>query len=170
VAIARKNKRLIEAWKFFASLGIPGAGETAGKALVSHYKDFKKISEATVEDLLKISGIGPATAEAIVEYFQNNGSTVNLLLNRFDLEIPQTGKLTGRNFCLTGSFTKGKKHWESLIQGQGGNIQSSVGKATNYLVQEHGKNDGSPSEKEVKAGKLGVPVISVSDLQKILED
>lgn len=165
---ARGKKQTIEAWKFFAALGIPGAGETAGKALMSHYKNFDSVCNATEEDLLTINGIGPATASAVVEYFQNNQLVVDKLLTHFELELPKSGSLTGKNFCLTGSFTDGKKHWQEQIEQQGGNVQSSVGKTTTYLVQEHGKNDGSPSEKEVKAGKLGIPVISVEELQKLL--
>ncbi len=165
---ARDSTATIEAWKFFAALGIPGAGETVGKTLVSHFKNFEKIRNATESELLSISGIGPATATAIVEYFEENDEIVQELLYHFDLELPKSGKLTGKNFCLTGNFTLGKKHWQQLIEEKGGNIQSSVGRTTNYLVQEHGKNDGSPSEKESKASKLGVPVISVIDLQKII--
>lgn len=167
IEASRSQKYKIEAWKFFAALGIPGAGETAGKALVAHYKDFDRICDATEDDLLGIAGVGPATATAIVDFFNHNRATVEKLRDHFDLELPKSGKLTGKNFCLTGSFTEGKKHWQSLIEDQGGNVQSSVGKTTHYLVQEHGKNDGSPSEKEVKAGKLGIPVISVKDLQKL---
>lgn len=165
---ARFSKYKIEAWKFFAALGIPGAGETAGKTLISHYKNFDSIRESKEEELLAIPNIGPATAKAITEYFKEHNQIVESLLAHFDLETPKSGKLTGQNFCLTGSFTDGKKFWQQLIEENGGNVQSSVGKTTSYLVQEHGKNDGSPSEKEVKAGKLGIPVISVIDLQKLL--
>jgi NAD-dependent DNA ligase len=93
---------------------------------------------------------------------------VEELLPRVELLLPKTGKLTGQNFCLTGSFDDGKKHWQGKIEEQGGNVQSSVGKTTHYLVQQHGKTDGSPSEKEQKASKLGVPIISVADLEKLL--
>ena len=164
---ARGVKSRVEAWKFFAALGISGAGKTAGKALVQHYRDFDKIREASVDDLLKVDGIGQTTAEAIHDFFQNE-DFVDDLLNYFDLELPKTGKLTGVNFVLTGSFTQGKKHWTQLIEDQGGNVQSSVGRDTNYLVQELGKSDGSLSAKEEKADKLGVPIISVSDLEKLL--
>lgn len=168
IDLARKSKQNIEAWKFFAALGISGAGETAGKILVSFYQDFDAIRSVSEQDLLNINGIGPATAFAIVDYFKNYGPVIDGLLEKFNLEFPKKGKLTGQNFCLTGSFSEGKKYWQSQIEDQGGNVQSSVGKTTTYLIQEHGKNDGSPSEKEVKAGKLGIPVISVSDLRKLL--
>lgn len=168
VEAARSRKQEIEAWKFFSALGIPGAGETAGKALVQHYKDFDKIRKASAQELEGVAGIGPTTAAAIAGWFKYHNPVVDRLLQRVDLQLPKTGKLTGVNFCLTGSFTEGKKHWQGLIEEQGGNVQSSVGKTTNYLVQEHGKTDGSPSEKEQKAGKLGIPVISIADLRKML--
>ncbi len=165
---ARAGKQKIEAWKFFAALGIPGAGNSAGKALVAHYKDFDAIRHAKEDELRAVAGIGDITATAIVEWFDHYNPVVDRLLEHMDLELPKTGKLSGKSFVLTGSFTHGKKYWEEKIEALGGNISSSVGSSTNYLVQELGKNDGSPSEKEKKADKLGVPVISVPDLEKML--
>lgn len=166
---ARSKKQRIEAWKFFGSLGIPGAGDTVGKALVQHYRDWQKIESATLEDLKMVSGVGEITAKSIRSWFDDNQDTVDkLLADRFELEWPVTGKLTGKNFCLTGSFELKKHFWQSRIEAQGGNVQSSVGKTTDYLVQEHGKSDGSPSEKEQKAAKHNVPVISVIELEKML--
>jgi DNA ligase (NAD+) len=165
----RSEKIQIEAWKFFAALGISGAGETAGKALVQHFRDFDKIRSASVDDLLSIAGIGDTTAQAIFDWFLENNPLIDELLQFVELQLPKTGKLSGKNFCLTGAFDQGKKHWEALIEAQGGNIQSSVGSQTHYLVQQLGKNDGSPSEKEKKAAKLNVPVISIPDLENILK-
>lgn len=166
---ARTEKQLVPAWQFFAALGISGAGRSAGKALMEHFRSFDKIRKATVNELLDVSGIGDTSAESIHNYFKKNDSMVTELLDKhIELELPKTGKLTGTNFVLTGAFSKGKKHWEEQIQEQGGNIQSSVGKTTNYLIQEHGKSDGSPSEKEKKAASLGVKVISVKELEKML--
>lgn len=167
VTKAQGKKIKVEAWKFFAALGISGAGKTAGKALVAHYKDFDKIRNAEVDELLGISGIGDTTAQAIYDFFREE-DFVDQLLERFELELPKSGKLDGKNFCLTGSFSLGKDHWTGLIENEGGNVKSSVGSTTHYLVQEHGKSDGSPSSKEKKAEELNVPIISVSDLEKML--
>lgn len=161
---ARHEKHQVPAWQFFAALGIPGAGKTAGKALVAHYKDFDKIRNAKTFELLEVNGIGEATAEAIHDWFQQNGKVVDGLLAQVELELPKTGKLSGTNFVLTGAFDGGKETWHKRIEDLGGNIQSSVGKTTNYLVA----GDKVGKGKTDKAAKYGVPVITVEDLEKML--
>lgn len=168
VAAARDLKQLVEAWRFFSALGIPGAGETAGKALFKHFGSLDKIRNATLDELQAVSGIGETTAKAIATWFSGNGHVVDGLLEHVELELPKSGTLSGKNFVLTGAFELGKKHWQKKIEDQGGNCQSSVGKDTHYLLMEKGKNDGTPSEKEEKAAKYGTEVISVSDLEKML--
>ncbi len=163
---ARTKKVSIEAWKFFAALGIPGAGRTAGKALFNHYKDFDKIRQATVHSLIQIQGIGQITAVSIRDWLEQNSTNIDALLQHVDLELPKSGKLSGKNFVLTGAFDLGKKHWETQIQNEGGNCQSGVGKDTNYLLK--GKSDGAPSDKEKKAVKYATPIISLADLQAML--
>lgn len=166
---ARKAKQKIAAWQFFASLGISGAGKSVGKALVSALQTWDAIKTATEDTLLTVDGIGDTTAKAIVAYFAKRGAMVDELLANFvELELPKFGSLTGVNFVLTGSFTAGKTTYEIKIQDLGGNIQSSVGKTTTYLVREHGKPDGSLSDKEKKAANLGVKIISVVELEKML--
>jgi DNA ligase (NAD+) len=165
---AQKVKQSIPAWQFFASLGISGAGKSAGKALVQEFQTFDAIRAANADLLQTAGGIGETTAKAIYAFFQKNAAVVDELLNYVELELPKFGKLTGTNFVLTGSFTLGKSYYEGLIQELGGNIQSSVGKATTYLVREHGKPDGSLSDKEQKASSLGVKIIGIPELEKLL--
>ena len=169
IAAARKKKMKIQAWQFFAALGIPSAGRSAGKELVAELQTWDAIRTATVDTLQNVSGIGEKTAKAIYDYFQKRGTVVDELTNDYiELELPKIGKLTGTNFVLTGSFALGKPHWEDKIQELGGNVQSSVGKKTNYCVRQHGKPDGTPSDKEEKAKELKIPIISVADLEKML--
>ena len=158
------KKLKFQGWLFFAALGIPGAGETAGKALVKHFKSFDRIRAATKDQLLEVGGIGDTTAESIAAWFQENDGTVVQLLERVELELPKVGKLTGTNFCLTGDFDLGKKHWKSQIEALGGNCQSSVGKDTTYCVCDNPQN----SAKEQKAAKHGVPIINSKQLEKML--
>lgn len=166
---ARSVKQSIPAWQFFASLGISGSGKSAGKSLVQEFQTFDAIREANPDLLQTANGIGETTAKSIYDFFRKNKAVIDELLDKFvELELPKFGKLTGVNFVLTGSFTVGKTHWENMIQELGGNIQSSVGKGTNYLVREHGKPDGSLSEKEQKASNLGVKIIGIPELEKLL--
>jgi DNA ligase (NAD+) len=165
---AKLKKKILPAWQFFGALGIPNAGRTAGKALIQKYRSMEAIMDA--KDLEKVDGIGEKTAESIYDYFSKNRTIIKQLLDKhIELELPKTGSLTGKSFCLTGKFDDGKKHWEEAIAEKGGTINSSVGKTTTYLVMQHGKTDGSPSAKEKKAAQYGTEVISVSDLKELLQ-
>ena len=162
---ARNGKIPVQGWVFFSSLGISGAGKTAGKALVAHFQDFRKIMFAGEQDLLEVDGIGETTAANIVQYFNDHGDVAEqLIVHHLELEMPKTGRLSGTNFVLTGDFTEKKSHWEQKIQDLGGNIQSSVGSKTSYVVKEH----STGTSKEKKAIDKGVPVITVADLEKML--
>lgn len=168
IEAARNTKKKHQAWQFFASLGISGAGKTAGKTLIDAWGSFDKIRTASIEELLAVDGIGPTTADAIYKHFKSQNSVIQSLLDHVELELPKIGKLTGKTFVLTGSFDEGKKHWENAIHDAGGKTSSSVGSKTDFLLLQNGKTDGSPSTKEKAAASKGVPVISVSDLTKML--
>jgi len=168
ITSAKSQKKKFQAWQFFAALGISGAGKTAGKTLIDAWGSFDRIRTATPDDLVAVDGIGPTTADAIYKYFKAKDSVIQALLDHVELELPKTGKLSGKTFALTGSFDEGKKRWEAAIHDEGGKTSSSVGSKTDYLLLQNGKTDGSPSAKERAAASKGVPVISVSDLQKML--
>jgi DNA ligase (NAD+) len=165
-AIEKAPKHKLPAWQFISALGIDGAGSSIAKALIQRFGDLDKIINATEAELEQVEGIGSITAGLIVFYFLLNKDMVKELSQCVDLELPKTGSLTNMNFVLTGSFALGKKHWEQRIVEKGGNVQSSVGKTTNFLVQEFGKTDGTPSEKEKKANLLGVKILSVKELEQ----
>ena len=50
---------------------IPGIGEAKRKALLSHFKSISAIKEADIDELTAVSGITPALAEKIKEYFSD---------------------------------------------------------------------------------------------------
>jgi DNA ligase (NAD+) len=165
-AIEKAPKHKLPAWQFISALGIDGAGSSIAKALIQRFGNLDRIINATEAELEQVEGIGSITAGLIVFYFLLNKDMVKELSQCVDLELPKTGSLTNMNFVLTGSFALGKKHWEQRIVEKGGNVQSSVGKTTNFLVQEFGKTDGTPSEKEKKANLLGVKILSVKELEQ----
>jgi hypothetical protein len=53
VAKAYESTIKVPAWQFFAALGIPGTGKSAGQALIQHFGTFEKVREATVPSKLE---------------------------------------------------------------------------------------------------------------------
>lgn len=163
ISKAVKIKKNIPLWRLFASFGIEAAGKSAGKALVEHFGSFDKIRCATEEELESVNDVGSKTAKVVFEYLKNNSNLIDELLKFVEPELPKLGPLSGKSFVFTGGFSEGKKHWESLVESQGGKISSSVSKTTSYVVE--GTDAGSKAD---KAKTLGIPLISVDALKKIL--
>jgi len=159
----QRKKKTVPLWKLFAAFGIESAGKSAGKALTDHFGGFDAIRKASVEELEKVGNIGTKTAELVCEYLKAHKTSIDELLKFVEPELPKTGPLTGQTFVLTGGFAEGKKHWEALIEGQGGKCGSAVSKTTNYVIE--GADAGSKAD---KAKTLGIPLIDVNKLKKIL--
>jgi DNA ligase (NAD+) len=158
---AKNKPKKIQAARFFACLGIAGAGKGTGKALVEHFKDFNRILDATTEELIEVPDVGETTAKVINAYLDSDGYKVIAdLLEHVELELPKTGPLSGSSFCFSGGFEGGKRKWELKVEELGGTIKSSVGKSTTYLVE--GENAGS---KVAKATGYGVTILSIDDLE-----
>lgn len=157
------TKKSVQAWQFFAALGIEGAGKTAGKALINHFGDFDKIRHASCSDLSEVDGIGDKSAQVIEDFFETNVPLVDRLLKHVKLELPKSGKLSQFTFCFTGGFPEGKSHWEKAVENLGGKCSSSVSMKVNYVVV--GSDAGS---KEKKADDLGITKLSLVDLKKML--
>lgn len=163
IKAAKKKKKLIPAWQFFASLGIPGSGQTAGKTLIDAFGSLEAIMDATEDELLAVQGIGEKAAPIIVAYFKQNRKIVDKLLEHIELELPKIGKLSGKTFVLTGSFDEGKTSIQKKIENLGGKCSGSVSKTTHYLVV-----GADPGSKVEKADKYGVTKLSVKELEKML--
>ena len=77
---------------------------------------------------------------------------------------PISGKLSGMTFVLTGTLpTLSRDDAKALIKAAGGDVSSSVSKATSYVVA--GEEAGSKLE---KAQELGVKVLDEAGLKKLL--
>ena len=129
----------------------------------AHFHGLDQLRQATVEELEAVDDVGTKTAERIQEYLQEHAEEIDDLLQFVEPELPTTGKLTGKIFCFSGGFEAGKRHWEKLVEAQGGKCTGTVSKKTDYLVA--GPGSGSKSE---KAQRLGTPIITVEQLQQLL--
>jgi len=161
---AQKKKISIPFWQLFAALGIESAGRSAGKELIDHFRTVEAVRNATVEELAAVEGVGSKTAQIIRDHLEEVSDEIDELLEFIEPELPKSGKFEGKRFCLSGGFDEGKKHWEKLIEDQGGKCSSSVGSKTDYLVA--GPGSGSKSD---KAKSLNVPIIDVRELSDMIK-
>lgn len=163
----RPISRLINA------LGIRGVGITMARDLANHFSGLDSLSKATIDDLISIEGVGPHTAQAIVDWFELPRNELLLKKLRRAGVWPQADlshdenrspqKLRGMTFVVSGAlpgFTR--EEVRSFIETHGGKVTSSVSRATNYLVL--GENPGSKLE---KAKSLGVTVIQENELRRL---
>lgn len=151
---AKKNPPLN---RFIYGLGIRHIGVQTAIDLANTFRSIETLSQATIDELNAVEGIGVVVAESVAEWF---AEPVNQeLLGKFKQNgvLPEAvktvgGKLAGQNFVVTGTLeTMSRDAAAEKIRALGGTFQSSVGKDTDYLVV--GKNVGA--SKLAKAAKLG---------------
>lgn len=86
-AISQSKK--VSLAKFLFALGIRHVGEETAVILAKQFKTISKLSQATFDELVSISGIGDVVAQSIVEYFDT--TSLSELLRHLQLE--ETKKL-----------------------------------------------------------------------------
>ena len=72
--------------------------------------------------------------------------------------------LTGKTFVITGTLSRARSDYKSLIEKTGGKVTGSISRSTSYLLA--GEGGGS---KRDKAATLGIPVITEHELQSMLQ-
>ena len=165
-----KNNRLN---RLIYALGIRHVGEHIADVLAKRFRSIDKLSQQALEDLTGVQEIGPVVAESIRDFFGNPVS--KKVLERLakagvktEEEAPagSSSKLAGRSFVFTGEFKDySRTDAEQLVRDLGGNVSSSVGKKTDFVVA--GENPGSKYE---KAKKLGMKIIDEKEFNKIIKE
>ena len=156
--------------RFIFGLGIRHIGEQTGIDLANRFKNLTNLSNATLDELLEMEGIGEVVAEAIVTWFAS--PTNQKLLAKFEKNGVQpqsarevSGPLSGKNFVVTGALeSTSREAAAEKIRELGGTFQTSVGQDTDYLVV--GANVGENKLK--KARELGTERISEAELLKMI--
>ncbi|HET7320467.1 MAG TPA: NAD-dependent DNA ligase LigA [Candidatus Saccharimonadales bacterium] len=164
---AKKNPPLA---RFVYGLGIRHIGTQTAIDLANNFRSLQKLSEATIDELAQVEGVGDVVAEAVAEWFSEPRN--QKLLDKFKeygvwpSSVKQVGgKLAGQNFVVTGHLdSMSRDEAAEHIRSQGGTFQSSVGKDTDYLVV--GANVGA--SKLAKAAKLGTKQINEQEFLKII--
>lgn len=159
--------------RVLAALGIRGVGTTVAGLLVDHYSSLDTLAAASVEDLEGIEGMGPITAQRIVEWFgrPRHRQIMEKLGQagvRMEQEPATTDEaeqpLSGLTFVLTGTLpTLSRREATALIEAHGGRVTGSVSGRTDYLLLGE-----SPGSKLDKAQRLNVPTVDEATLREMV--
>ena len=152
------------------ALGIPHIGEKSARVLAEHFKDMKALICANLEDLSRVSEVGPIIARSITDFFSEKHvrellqELETLGVNMTEPEKAKGSKLEGKSFVFTGELkAMTREEAELRVRELGAKEASSVSSKTSYVVA--GENPGS---KYNKAKKLGVPVLAEEEFLKLI--
>lgn len=167
---AIEKSRRVKSEQFIYALSIPLIGEDAAKRIVKAI-GFDAFCERISQNkgFEDISGIGSERSQAILRWYsvEENRKTFTKLINILQIESEQvaegnTLRCAGLIFCITGnvSIFENRSNFKAYVEREGGVVTGSVSAKTSFLVN----NDfQSTSSKNLKAKKLGVPIISEQD-------
>lgn len=154
------------------ALGIRHVGEHSAWVLAEHFGSIGKLSGAGVDELTRISEIGPVMAESISDFFSNK-ENLNILkrLSEANIKMSRSGKretggvLNGKTVVITGTLKNySRSQAEELVRKLGGNPSSSVSKNTYFVLA--GEEPGSKID---KAKALGVRIIDENEFEKLVK-
>ena len=167
-AIAAKKQPALE--RFLLGLGIRHVGAQTAIDLAKCFESIEKLSQATIDELREVDGVGEIVAESIVAWFADEDN-VTLLEKFANLGVtPQftkkSGSLTGQSFVITGTLqSMGRDAAAEKIRDLGGTFQTAVAKDTTYLVA--GGKVGASKLK--KAEQYGTKIIDEQTLLELMQ-
>ena len=176
---ASKSRPLV---RVMMALGIPGVGSTVAELLAQNFSSLNELASADAERLQIIEGIGPVTAQSVVDWFGHTSNQalvaklkaagVRVKEARAKAAASATGQgalaggpFTGKTFVITGTLpTMSREEAAAFIKSHGGKVTDSVSKKTSYLVV--GADPGGT--KTNKAQELGIEMIDETQLRKLI--
>jgi DNA ligase (NAD+) len=172
-------RRRIALARFIYALGIRRIGEANARLLARHYGSFETwraqmlaavaVGSEARGDLESISGIGPAIAEELADFFAEprNVATLDELAALVAIEAAERaesgGVLAGKVVVFTGRLeTMSRPEAKALAQKLGAQVTDSVSKKTDLVVL--GADAGSKAR---KAAELGVRTVSETEWREM---
>ena len=156
--------------EFINALGIRYIGETASRNLARHFKDIRKLMDATFEQLTEVEDIGDQMAGSMIRYFERTENRE--MMERFlqygisgtiQEEEGESDQLAGTTFVITGTLSLPREHFKAIILKAGGKVSDSVSNKTTYLLA--GENAGSKLQ---KAQKLNVTILTEKEFNTLM--
>jgi len=154
------------------ALGIRHVGIYASRLLAEKLDNLLDLEKFSIEELVKIEGIGPIMAESILLFFQQkeNREIIKKLQQagvnfQSEKKTAEKGILEGLQFVLTGTLEHfSREEAKDLIEKSGGRVTNNVTKKTDFLLL--GRDPGSKYQKAID---LKIKVITEEDFQKMLK-
>ncbi|MDH6363185.1 DNA ligase (NAD+) [Enterococcus sp. PF1-24] len=174
-AIAASKDNSLERLLF--GLGIRHIGAKVAQILAEYFGDLMTLSQATVEEIAGIAGLGETIANSVATYFANE--EVHQLLNELQvvgLNLEYKGLRSSdlaeiespfkeKTVVLTGTLTQYKRpDAKAAIESLGGKVTGSVSKKTDLVIA--GAEAGS---KRTKAESLGIEIWSEEQMIAAIE-
>ena len=167
-----QTAKVVRLSRLLTGLGIPQVGEETALDLSRHFKTLDSLEQASIEDLLKINGVGDKVAKEIRQWLtaKENKDLLKRLKKHLRIvqdEIPKVRTdsfFAGKTFVLTGSLSSmSRDEAKEKIRELGGDVASSVSKNTDGVIA--GEEAGSKLD---TAKKLGVRIIEEEEFLKLL--
>ena len=163
-----QNARTTPDYQLLASLNIKGIGPNIARAILKNHP-LRELENMNREQLASLEGIGPERAGAIESELRERKAEIDELLDC--LTVIQTKSDSGAEsrptVCFTGKMPEKRSYYENLAKKHGFESADSVTSALSLLVTAEAD---STSSKAVKAAKLGVRVMTLSEWLKSLEN
>lgn len=154
VAAIAKSKKT-ELHRVIYSLGVNLLGRTASKKLANKFLTLSGVVNASREQMLSISGIGPSVVNKLLEFINSDyGKSIIDAIETSNFEIKEVeapeDSLSEYRFAFTGSFENiNRKIETNFLQGLGAMVTSSINAKTILVI---GTNARSKAEKAAKVG------------------
>jgi DNA ligase (NAD+) len=151
--------------RMIGGFGIDGIGKIGGKLLAANFLSLERLSQATLEDLLAVDGIGEVLARSILEFFGPEGhfSDYSCLTDprygfttTYQAAERLSSSLEGMTVLFTGTSYRFKRdEIKEFFTAHGAKYVGSVSGKVNFVVI----GDAPGQNKLDKARQLGVEVI-----------
>ena len=154
------------------ALGIRHVGESVAELLVERFRTIEALSNADLEAIAMVSGIGPEIAGSVRAYLDEPSNLLFIerlreagLRFQTSEAAPADLPLQGMTFVITGTLAGlSRLEAKEAIQRRGGKVTAAVSSVTNYVVV--GEKPGSKAE---NAQELGVETIDEAGLRDLLQ-
>lgn len=156
-------------------LGIRHVGKTVAELLVTRFDSMDALTNATMEELLAVDGVGDIIAQSVEDWFQRDHNcelvtelaVLGVNTRRLPQEAPPAtidSPAAGKTFVVTGTLSGlSRAEAQNRIKAAGGKVTGSVSSKTDYVLAGE-----SPGSKLDKAQALGVAILDQAAFESLL--